>query len=315
MPLQSQLFRNDQKLKAAAEKDSAHIMRGARGEHVHKIQWALRALTPSILRLDGQYGPITAEAVKEYKNAPSRRIWGPGQKTADDIVGKRTMASLDEEMWELETRSRYVSLTEVGAPGEPHDHDHCPDSHFPGRDGLTHHFRTPINPRGPVRINIGGEGETAYLGFKDYTTDRILAGPRNRPLTDDIPPSTVSDICVRDSPITCEPADRPPGPQDGWRGELEINRIAMPGCRLTVAASTSYMSGSLLRFLGSVGRVVEDITMFDHNREVEQEIRVIVVEMRGDGIFLSQNGKAYHRGQKDYPPWLPPGRKPADWTK
>ena len=41
MALQSKLFRGDAKLEAAATLDVAHIARGAKGDHVRKIQQAL----------------------------------------------------------------------------------------------------------------------------------------------------------------------------------------------------------------------------------------------------------------------------------
>jgi hypothetical protein len=41
MGLQSELFRGDQRLEAAAVSDPGHIMLGASGPHVQKIQTAL----------------------------------------------------------------------------------------------------------------------------------------------------------------------------------------------------------------------------------------------------------------------------------
>jgi hypothetical protein len=41
MHLQSQLFRGDPKLEAAAVSDAAHIVLGTTGEHVRKMQRAL----------------------------------------------------------------------------------------------------------------------------------------------------------------------------------------------------------------------------------------------------------------------------------
>lgn len=67
MALQSQLFRNDPKLEAAAVPDSAHIMQGARGESVQKIQSALIQLDGANIPTDGVYGSRTATAVLAYK--------------------------------------------------------------------------------------------------------------------------------------------------------------------------------------------------------------------------------------------------------
>lgn len=103
MPLQSQLFKGDQKLEAAAVSDPAHITLGAKGEHVRKIQLALIQLDGARIDADAQYGPATAAAVLAYKK--KRNIINPSYQTqADDIVGKMTMASLDSEMLLLESR-------------------------------------------------------------------------------------------------------------------------------------------------------------------------------------------------------------------
>jgi len=103
MPLFSQLFQGDPALEAAADIDAAHIMQGARGEHVKKIQTALNTLDDARLSVDGIYGPGTAKAVLNYKT--KRNIINQAyQTTADNIVGKMTMAKLDEEMKALETQ-------------------------------------------------------------------------------------------------------------------------------------------------------------------------------------------------------------------
>lgn len=97
MPLQSQLFRGDPKLEAAAVSDPAHIVPGARGEHVRKIQLALIQLDGATIAPDGVYGPATAAAVlafKQKRNIVNRSY----QTTADNIVGKMTMAALDKEV-------------------------------------------------------------------------------------------------------------------------------------------------------------------------------------------------------------------------
>jgi hypothetical protein len=97
MALQSQLFQGDSKLEAAAVSDPAHIVPGARGDHVRKIQLALIQLDGASIFPDGVYGPTTAAAVLAYKQ--KRNIINRSyQTTADNIVGKMTMAALDKEM-------------------------------------------------------------------------------------------------------------------------------------------------------------------------------------------------------------------------
>ena len=101
MHLQSELFRRDPKLEAAAVSDPAHILPGATGSHVLKIQSALRILdNANIAASELQrsfYGPSTAACVMEYKK--KRDIINRSYQTqADNIVGKMTIASLDKEM-------------------------------------------------------------------------------------------------------------------------------------------------------------------------------------------------------------------------
>jgi peptidoglycan hydrolase-like protein with peptidoglycan-binding domain len=103
MALQSRLFRGDSALEAAAVSDPAHIVPGATGEHVRKIQLALIQLDATTIAPDGIYGPATAAAVLAYKQ--KRNIVNRSyQTTADNIVGKMTIASLDREMTDHERR-------------------------------------------------------------------------------------------------------------------------------------------------------------------------------------------------------------------
>jgi hypothetical protein len=97
MALQSRLFRNDPNLEAAAVSDPAHIVPGARGEHVRKIQLALIQLDGAAIAADGIYGRATAAAVLAYKR--KRNIVNRAYQTqADNIVGKMTIDRLDKEM-------------------------------------------------------------------------------------------------------------------------------------------------------------------------------------------------------------------------
>jgi len=104
MALQSKLFRGDVKLEAALVSDSAHIVQGAIGSHVGKIQQALNELDGAGLNPDEKYGPATASAVLAYKQ--KRNIINRSYQTrADNIVGKMTMAALDAEMLEKERKA------------------------------------------------------------------------------------------------------------------------------------------------------------------------------------------------------------------
>jgi hypothetical protein len=97
VPLRSQAFAGDPKLEACAVSDSAHITRGQKGEHVSKIQTALRLLDGASITPDGDYGPATASAVLAYKQ--KRKIVNFSyQSQADDTVGKMTIVRLDDEL-------------------------------------------------------------------------------------------------------------------------------------------------------------------------------------------------------------------------
>src|SRR5262245_25539010 len=101
MGLSSQLLCGDLKLEAAAVSDPAHIVPGATGPHVGKIQRALVLLDGAAIAVDEMYGLATANAVLAYKQ--KRGIINRGYQTqADNIVGKMTMASLDREMLDYE---------------------------------------------------------------------------------------------------------------------------------------------------------------------------------------------------------------------
>lgn len=109
MPLISRLFRSDATLEACLVRDAAHVVPGAIGEHVAKIQSALDFLDHAQIARDEvraqQYGRSTADAVLAYKR--KRRIINVAYQTqADNIVGKMTIAALDQEMVQLEHRSR-----------------------------------------------------------------------------------------------------------------------------------------------------------------------------------------------------------------
>jgi peptidoglycan hydrolase-like protein with peptidoglycan-binding domain len=69
--LQSNLLRGDPKLEGCLVNDKAHVLQGARGEHVSKLQQALDALGNQAINPDEitskTYGPSSASAVLSYK--------------------------------------------------------------------------------------------------------------------------------------------------------------------------------------------------------------------------------------------------------
>ena len=101
MSLQSNLFRGDPRLEAAAVSDPAHIVTGAIGEHVAKLQQALIELDGAIINVTelqaAKYGVSTANAVLAFKK--KRNIVNRSYQTqADNIVGKMTIAAMDREL-------------------------------------------------------------------------------------------------------------------------------------------------------------------------------------------------------------------------
>jgi len=101
VPLQSKLFRDDHALQACLTRDSAHITKNSRGDHVSKIHTALYVLDKVSVAADElrtqTYGPSTAAAVLAYKQ--HRGIINYSYQTqADDIVGKMTIDRMDREM-------------------------------------------------------------------------------------------------------------------------------------------------------------------------------------------------------------------------
>ncbi len=107
MPLVSLLLRDDPQLQACLVADTAHVVPGATGRHVGLIQKVLLVLdkadiTAAELRA-GHYGPSTTAAVLAYKR--KRNIVNRAyQTTADNIVGKMTIAKMDDELLHLDLR-------------------------------------------------------------------------------------------------------------------------------------------------------------------------------------------------------------------
>lgn len=102
MALKSNLFQNDEALEACLVSDPAHVMLGAIGNHVAKIQVALMDLDGLVIDPNElsakRYGTSTATAVLSFKQ--KRKIINYSYQTqADNIVGKMTIAALDKEMF------------------------------------------------------------------------------------------------------------------------------------------------------------------------------------------------------------------------
>lgn len=104
--LRSKLFTIpiNEKLESCAVKDAAHIGPGSSGEHVRLIQIALNLVSSAGLGTDARYGPKTAAAVVQFKEAQSPPLRQTYQTRADNIVGIRTIRALDEKIVALEQK-------------------------------------------------------------------------------------------------------------------------------------------------------------------------------------------------------------------
>jgi hypothetical protein len=105
MPLNSRLLRGDPRLESCLINDTAHLTIGASGPPVGKVQKAVTILSDGVI--DPQettrqiYGSSTASAILAYKQ--DRNIINRSyQSQADNIVGKMTIKSLDDEMVQVE---------------------------------------------------------------------------------------------------------------------------------------------------------------------------------------------------------------------
>jgi hypothetical protein len=121
MALQSKLFKDDARLQACLVSDPAHVQKGASGDHVARIQQALRIL----MEVDGidvddgelkskQYLQSTVDAVQKFKD--DRQIINTSyQQSADNIVGKMTISRLDKDMLDNEKANapEFIDLTKA----------------------------------------------------------------------------------------------------------------------------------------------------------------------------------------------------------
>jgi hypothetical protein len=120
MPLGSNLFKDSKRLAECEISHAAHVVPGDRGDHVRLIQIALQEIEGA--EIDGgelaatHYGPSTARAVLAYKT--KRRIINFSyQSTADNVVGKMTIVSLDKDMLSLQRTPRPAASKQCPRPG------------------------------------------------------------------------------------------------------------------------------------------------------------------------------------------------------
>jgi hypothetical protein len=107
VPLRSITFKDDEALQRCLLHDPAHVVPGAVGPHVARIQSALLLLDHAPISApelhSKRYGPTTTAAVLAFKR--KRRIINFSYQTqADNIVGKMTIGRLDDELLAVERR-------------------------------------------------------------------------------------------------------------------------------------------------------------------------------------------------------------------
>ena len=116
--LTSRLFSKNAALQNCAVQDQGHLTPGSSGDAVALLQRALVAISQADISEQEIrkkfYGPTTAHAVLKYKS--QRNIINRAYQTQpDDIVGKMTIVSLDQEMFRLEAVSFIANIQKDGA--------------------------------------------------------------------------------------------------------------------------------------------------------------------------------------------------------
>jgi hypothetical protein len=130
MALKSFAFAGDRRLEACLVDHAAHVVEGAVGHHVRKIQAVIEAVDGAVIA-DAEwdamrYGPSTAAAVLAYKQA--RDIVNRSYQTkADNIVGKMTIDALDREIRDLE-----LDVAVIGARSCKRAYHRDHKGHVPG---------------------------------------------------------------------------------------------------------------------------------------------------------------------------------------
>ena len=103
MALTSNLMKGDPRLEPCALQDTSHITQGLSGAFVKKIQEALKQTDGAVIApgelATSTYGPGTAAAVLKFKQKRGITNYAGA---LDNIVGKKTIAQLDKEMFAKE---------------------------------------------------------------------------------------------------------------------------------------------------------------------------------------------------------------------
>jgi hypothetical protein len=177
MPLQSMWLRGNSRLQRCLISDPSHVTNGDKGDHVTLIQGALftlgkyRIATSELLQQ--VYGQSTAAAVLEYKK--KRRIINYSYQTsADDIVGRMTIQSLDTDMQAYE-RSYFSLLLAFGVTVPPQPHGVIISQSDPTARAWAEQVVAANNTNFlPVRASPQGTSQQIVTGIQEAIQ---LAGP------------------------------------------------------------------------------------------------------------------------------------------
>jgi hypothetical protein len=113
MPLKSSTLSGDERLESCLVSDPAHLTVGSQGDFVAKVQAAFSFHNLEIDDAElasSTYGASTAAAVLAYKK--KRKIVNTTyQQREDNIVGKMTIKSLDDELAVAENEPVDLSIS------------------------------------------------------------------------------------------------------------------------------------------------------------------------------------------------------------
>jgi len=161
-------------LQACLLTDTAHVVPGATGRHVGLIQKVLLVLEKADISAgelrSGVYGPTTTAAVLAYKR--KRNIVNRAyQTTADNIVGKMTIAKMDDELRLLDLRDVSGRVVCTGGGHAPPPRSAIVGA---GQSGLVNGL-TPFKPKKqrPARLRIIVQKTNRAKEFGD--ADGLLA--------------------------------------------------------------------------------------------------------------------------------------------
>lgn len=192
MPLVSLLLRDEPRLQACLVADTAHVVPGAAGRHVGLIQKVLLVLDKANISAgelrSGLYGPTTTAAVLAYKS--KRNIVNRAyQTTADNIVGKMTIAKMDDELVRLDLRAVPGRVVCTGGGEAPPPRSAIVGSGQPGLVGAPAPFKPKKQRPARLRIIVQKTNRAREFGDPDgllaelYKRARELMAPHGMDFT------------------------------------------------------------------------------------------------------------------------------------